>query len=246
MPARVYYWNRPVLLTLEIRSAGPVTRITITISTIGGFDMRSKKHSLYDAQESQLQKQSAGFVELLMRKGMLEDPKIDDEKIRKAKKSTVQKAYHNTEVLLEQYRLVVWVLECVPGEIAQELLIPVQDVDALAERIELETTLGSKRIENRVNTMMKTRFLVDRVQEALTVLRKKPGNGELLYSILYATYIDPEKRKHEELLKSLDLSSRTYYRLRREAITILSIRLWSAPSGDIDAWLEVLTLLENL
>lgn len=208
--------------------------------------MRSKKPSLYDAQESQLQKQSAGFVELLMRKGMLEDPKIDDEKIRKAKKSTVQKAYHNTEVLLEQYRLVVWVLECVPGEIAQELLIPVQDVDALAERIELETTLGSKRIENRVNTMMKTRFLVDRVQEALTVLRKKPGNGELLYSILYATYIDPEKRKHEELLKSLDLSSRTYYRLRREAITILSIRLWSAPSGDIDAWLEVLTLLENL
>lgn len=127
--------------------------------------MRSKKPSLYDAQESQLQKQSAGFVELLMRKGMLEDPKIDDEKIRKAKKSTVQKAYHNTEVLLEQYRLVVWVLECVPGEIAQELLIPVQDVDALAERIELETTLGSKRIENRVNTMMKTRFLVDRVQE---------------------------------------------------------------------------------
>lgn len=208
--------------------------------------MRSKKPSLYDAQESQLQKQSAGFVELLMRKGMLEDPKIDDEKIRKAKKSTVQKAYHNTEVLLEQYRLVVWVLECVPGEIAQELLIPVQNVDALAERIELETTLGSKRIENRVNTMMKTRFLVDRVQEALTVLRKKPGNGELLYSILYATYIDPEKRKHEELLKSLDLSSRTYYRLRREAITILSIRLWSAPSGDIDAWLEVLTLLENL
>lgn len=208
--------------------------------------MKSKKPSLYDAQESQLQKQSAGFVELLMRKGMLEDPKIDDEKIRKAKKSTVQKAYHNTEVLLEQYRLVVWVLECAPGEIAQELLIPVQDVDALVERIELETTLGSKRIENRVNTMMKTRFLVDRVQEALTVLRKKPGNGELLYSILYATYIDPEKRKHEELLKALDLSSRTYYHLRREAITILSIRLWSAPSGDIDAWLEVLTLLENL
>lgn len=208
--------------------------------------MKSKKPSLYDAQESQLQKQSAGFVELLMRKGMLEDPKIDDEKIRKAKKTTVQKAYHNTEVLLEQYRLVVWVLECAPGEIAQELLIPVHDVDALAERIELETTLGSKRIENRVNTMMKTRFLVDRVQEALTVLRKKPGDGELLYSVLYATYIDPVKRKHEELLKALDLSSRTYYRLRREAITILSIRLWSAPSGDIDAWLEVLTLLENL
>lgn len=208
--------------------------------------MKSKKPSLYDAQESMLQQQSAGFVDFLMRKGMLEDPQIDNEKVRKAKKFTSQKAYHNTEVLLQQYRMIIWVLECAPGEIAQELRVPVQDIDRLAEKIDLATNIGDKRIESQVNAMMKTRFLVDRVHEALSVLRQKPRNGDLLYSVIYTTYIDPVERKHEEIIRMLHVSSRTFYRLRKEAITILSVRLWSAPSGDIDAWLEVLTLLQTL
>ena len=99
---------------------------------------------------------------------------------------------------------------------------------------------------NAVNAMMKTRYLVDRIHEALAVIRKKPGNGEDLYSVLYTTYLDPVERKHEEILKELRMTSRTYYRLRREAITIMSIRLWSAPSGETASWLEVLTILEEM
>lgn len=208
--------------------------------------MKTKKPSLYEAQESMIQKQSAGFLDYLMRAGMLEDSKIDNEKIRKAKKNTMQKAYHNTEVLLQQYRLIIWVLECTPDEIAQELLVPVQDIDRLAEKIDIATTLGNKRVESRIEAMMKTRFLVDRVHDALSVLRRKPGNGELLYSVIHAAYIEPEERTHEEIIDMLNVSSRTFYRLRKEAISILSIRLWSAPSSDIAAWLEVLTLLQNL
>lgn len=205
-----------------------------------------KKPTMYDDQEALILKQSSSFVEFLMRAGMLEDPQIDDEKVRKAKKSTMQKAYHNTEALLNQYRLIVWVLECAPGELAQELMTPVQDIDRLAEKIDLATTLGDKRVESRVNAMMKTRFLVDRVHDALSVLRQKPGNGEQLYSVIYTTYIDPVERKNDEIIDLLHLSARTYYRLRREAITIMSVRLWSAPTGDIDTWLEVLTLLQSM
>ena len=43
--------------------------------------MKAKKPSLYDAQELQIQKQTAGFLELLTRKGMVEDAKIDSEKV---------------------------------------------------------------------------------------------------------------------------------------------------------------------
>ena len=46
--------------------------------------------------------------------------------------------------------------------------------------------------------------------------------------------------------KELDISPRHYYRLRSQAITILSIRLWSAPDKDVDFWFEMLTLLEGL
>ena len=141
--------------------------------------------------------------------------------------------------MLSQYRLIIWVLECIPGELSDELEVPVHDIDALAEKIDIQTSLENARIESRVNAMMKTRYLVDRIHEALAVIRKKPGNGEDLYSVLYTTYLDPVERKHEEILKELRMTS-------REAITIMSIRLWSAPSGETASWLEVLTILEEM
>ena len=208
--------------------------------------MRSKKVTPYDAEEQRLQAQSASIMDFLKRKGVVEDVKIDDEALRKAQKTKAQKAYHNTEVLLNQYRLVVWVLECIPGEMAAELLGPVKDIDHLAKKLDIEMSLENKRIESRVNAMMKTRYLVDRIHEALAILRKKPGNGEELYSIIYTPYIDPVERKHEEILAKLGMTTRTYYRLRRDAINLLSVRLWSAPSEEIAAWLEVLTILEDL
>lgn len=36
-----------------------------------------------------------------------------------------------------------------------------------------------------------------------------------------------------------------YYRLRTQAINIIALRLWSAPAGEVDSWLEVLSILEN-
>ena len=73
-----------------------------------------------------------------------------------------------------------------------------------------------------------------------------PENGEKLYELIYSSYIDPIKRNHADLIALLDVSSRTYYRMRKEAISVMSIRLWSAPSGDIDDWIEILTLMENI
>lgn len=87
---------------------------------------------------------------------------------------------------------------------------------------------------------------MDRVNEALTVLRQKPKNGDELYKLIYLTYIGPETLTHRELIYRLALSSRQYYRLREQAITILSIRLWSAPSADVDFWLDMLTFLETI
>jgi len=43
----------------------------------------------------------------------------------------------------------------------------------------------------------------------------------------------------------LDISARHYYRIRTQAINIIALRLWSAPAGEVDSWLEVLSILEN-
>ena len=207
--------------------------------------MRPKKVTLYDKEESQILQNSAGLIDLLVQKGLLEDQKICDEKIRKIKKEVAKKKYHNTEVLLEQYRTIIWVLECVPEEIAAELKVKTQSIDALLERIDYELATDNKRLEGKMRTVVKTRNLIERVNEALMVLKMKPDNGEVLYKLIYDAFLDSVRRPWDELVERMHVSSRTYYRMRRAALGIISTRLWGSSDSEIDDWLEILMLLEE-
>lgn len=197
-------------------------------------------------QENKLQAQSDAVIGLLTNRGILEDSQIDDEKIREAQKAKRKNTYHNTMMLLQHYRTIVWVMECFPEDIAEELDKPFEGLDTLLGQMDMEMSMGNKKLENRIAGIQKSRLLIDRVNEALTVLKKKPDDGERLYKLIYLTYIAPEQLSHTELLYRLDMSSRHYYRLRQQAITILSIRLWAAPATEVDMWLEMLTLIEGM
>jgi hypothetical protein len=154
--------------------------------------------------------------------------------------------YHNTLLMLKYYRDITWALECFPADVAAELDHPLGALDALISLINTELSMDNAKLEGRLMSVQKSRLLLDRFNEALTVLRKKPGNGELMYQSLYLSYIIPENLSHAEILFRLNISSRHYYRIRQQAVNILSIRLWAAPAGELDAWLEVLTILEAL
>lgn len=202
--------------------------------------------ALYEQQEHKISEQSDAFIRLLTKRGILEDQQIDDERIRQAQKEKQRNMYHNTRLLLEHYRNIVWALECFPDTVARELEHPLGNLDSLLDRMDLELGMGNRKLESRMESIQKSRILLDRVNEALSVLKKKPDNGAKMYELIYLTYIAPDKLNHTDLLYRLDISSRHYYRLRQQAITILSIRLWSAPASEVDSWFEVLTLLENL
>ncbi len=204
-----------------------------------------KERSTYEQQEERLQAQSDAFVELLTKRGILGDHNISNEKIRLAQQERRKTAYHNTEMLLKHYRTVVWQLESRPGFIAEELDRPFESLDQMIRKLEADITLGEQRWEYELASVQKSRMLINRVNEALTVLKNKPENGERLYELIYLTYISPEKLSHKELLYRLNISSRSYYRLREQATSILSIRLWAAPTTETDFWLDMLTLLEN-
>lgn len=195
--------------------------------------------------ESSVSTQSEAFIELLTKRGLLEDRQINDEHIRQAKKELKRSMYHNTLVLLQNYRNIVWALECFPTTVAEELDLPMDELDALLDRMDMEIGMGNRKLEGRMESIRKSRLLLDRLNEALTVLKRKPENGARMYELIYLTYIAPDKLNHTDLLYRLDISSRHYYRLRQQAIAILSIRLWAAPAGKVDSWLEVLTLLEK-
>lgn len=210
--------------------------------------MNNKKDniSMYEQQEERIRIQSDAFISLLTQRGILGDHKIDDEKIRNAHKAKQKNTYHNTLMLLKNYRTIAWMLECFPDSVAEELDHPFEALDELIEHIDIEVSMGNKKLESRIEGIQKSRLLLDRVNEALTVLKKKPENGNVLYNLIYQTYITPEQLNLTDILYRLDISPRHYYRLRSQAITILSIRLWSAPAKEVDFWLEMLALLEEL
>lgn len=207
---------------------------------------KQDKNSLYEQQEEKIRAQSDAFIGILTKRGILGDQDVDDEKIRAAQQEKKKAAYHNTLVLLQQYRNIAWMLECFPSTVAEELDQPFEDLDELIDRVDVEMAMGNRKLENRIGSIQKSRLMLDRVNEALTVLRKKPKNGEQLYNLIYLTYIAPEKLSITEMLYQLDMSSRQYYRLREQAITILSLRLWASPKREMDVWLDVLTLLESM
>ena len=202
--------------------------------------------SLYEQQEERIRIQSDAFITLLTERGILGDHRIDDERIRNARQAKQKNTYHNTLMLLKNYRTIAWMLECFPDNVAAELDRPFEELDELIEHIDIEVSMGNRKLESRIEGVQKSRILLDRVNEALTVLKKKPENGEILYNLIYQTFITHEKLGLTDILYRLDISPRHYYRLRSQAITILSIRLWAAPAKDVDFWLEMLTLLEGL
>ena len=97
--------------------------------------------ALYEQQETKLSQQSAAFIELLTKRGILGDSSIDDDRVRQAKKEKKKSMYHNTLLLLQHYRTILWTLECFPSSIAEELDRPLKDLDTLLDRIDLSVQL---------------------------------------------------------------------------------------------------------
>jgi hypothetical protein len=184
-------------------------------------------------------------LEMLTKRGLIGDKRIVSDKARDAQQQKNKMAYHNTQLLLKHYRTIAWMLECFPDTIAEELDQPFEGIDKIIEHIDFERAYGNRKLENRLESVQKTRLMLDRVNEALTVLKKKPKDGEQLYQLIYLTYITEEKLTLVEILFRLAVSSRQYYRLRQDAINILSLRLWSAMTKEGDFWIEMLSLLEN-
>jgi len=193
-----------------------------------------------------LSPQSTAILDMLTKRGIVEDAAIDDDKVRQADKEKKRNMYHNTMLLLQHYRDIIWTLECFPVNLAEELDKPMQDLDALLSLVSSKLDMDNRKLENRLASIQRSRILIDRFNDALTVLKQKPNGGQMMYDIIYQTYIIPEKLNHMDLIYRLNISTRHYYRMRQQAINLLSIRLWATPSGELDAWLDVLTILENL
>ena len=114
--------------------------------------------SLYEQQENKLSQQSAAFIDLLTKRGILGDPTIDDDRVRQAKKDRKKSMYHNTFLLLQHYRTILWTLECFPSDVAEELDHPLRDLDTLLDRIDVELGMNNRKLESRMESIRRSRL----------------------------------------------------------------------------------------
>lgn len=196
-------------------------------------------------EEMKLSGNERRFLDFLKKSGYLSDPEVENPEVRAKKKADNRRIYHNTQLMLQHYRDLVWVMETIPNELKSELDIPLADLDALISRLDIELSLNNRRLESRLDALIKTRALVDRLNEAIGFLRTKPGDGELLYQIIYHTYIDKKTYGFYDLIELVGLSKSRYYTLRKRAITLIGVKLWSVPDEKLELWLEVLSYFEE-
>ena len=179
-----------------------------------------EQQDLFAQQESQLSMKSQAFVELFTKRGLIEAGSIQNEAVRRADKTKRRNMRHNTLALLKSYRDIQWMLRCFPDTIAEELDAPLHDLDALIQLVSSEIDWGNQKVESRMESIRRSRLMMDQINKAISILRNKPGNGELLYNLIYLTYVALEKLMIAEICAQLHVSDRQNYRLRQQALNI--------------------------
>ena len=161
---------------------------------------------------------------------------------KKTDKSNVQgdSRYHVTWKLLKKYRDVVWSLELSVQQIKSQFQIEYgSSIEDFLDSIYMAgADLGGTQIENHARCIERSNKMLTLVENAVELLRTRHKNGEIFYWLLYYTYLSPQQfRNTEEIMEQLqlhmrDISFRTYYRRRKEAVVALSSVLWGYTSQD--------------
>jgi hypothetical protein len=153
---------------------------------------------------------------------------------------TENPAYHDTWKLLRKYRDVVWSLEVSVQQARTAFKIEFgSNVEDFLESIYLAgADLSGSDIVHHAKCIERSNKMLRIMESAIELVRNKHKHGEPYYWIIYYTFIAPQQTYNVyELIEKLrphmrDISYRTYYRKRQEAIEAISSILWGFTSKD--------------
>lgn len=148
--------------------------------------------------------------------------------------------YHDTWKLLKKYRDVVWSLELSVQQVRNKFEIEYgSSIEDFLDSVYLAgADLSGSTIERHAECIEQSHRMLKLLDNAIDLLRTKHKNGETYYWLLFYTFLSPQQlRNVEEIIEKLrpyicDISFRTYYRKRQEAIDALSSILWGYTSKD--------------
>lgn len=148
--------------------------------------------------------------------------------------------YHNTRHLLKQYRKVAYAIKIseadmnVRMEMEHGTRLSTLEVNAELAGVDLS---GSK-LEGYARTVIRSKNMLQIIDNALNTVRMDPDHGELMYQVLYLTYFSKKKPANREvILAELDrqgflMSMVTYHSYLNMAIRAIDRILWGYTARD--------------
>ena len=152
----------------------------------------------------------------------------------------VNPLYHDTWTLLRKYRDVVWSLELSVQQVRRKFQIEFgSSIEDFLESIYLAgVDFAESGIEEHARSIERSHQMLKLMENAVYVLLSKHKFCETYYWILYYSFLSPQQYHNtEEIMEQLrphirDISYRTFYRRRKEAIDAFSSILWGYSSRD--------------
>lgn len=159
---------------------------------------------------------------------------------------TENKYYHDTWQLLKKYRDVVWSLELSVQQIKKTFEIEYgTSIEGFLDSIYMAgADLSGTQIEQHARSIERSHKMLNLLNSSVEILRTKHKRGEQYYWILYYSYLSPQALDSvEEVIEHIrpyvnDISFRTFYRRRQDAIETLSSILWGFTSKECIAVLD--------
>jgi hypothetical protein len=148
--------------------------------------------------------------------------------------------YHNTWKLLQKYRDVAWSLELSVRHVRNRFEIEAgSSIDDFLESVYAAgLDFSESTLVHHTECIERSNKMLKLMESAAELLRTKHKYGEAYYQILYYSFLTPQKFGNlEDIIGQLrqyirDISPRTYYRKRREAIETLGSILWGYTSKE--------------
>lgn len=129
---------------------------------------------------------------------------VDHLEAKTAKRKDADK-YHNTRHLLKQYRKVAYAIQIseadmnVRMEMEHGTRLSTLEVNAELAGVDLS---GSK-LEGYARTVIRSKNMLQIIDNALNTVRMDPDHGELMYQVLYLTYFSKKKPANREVILSV-------------------------------------------
>ena len=146
--------------------------------------------------------------------------------------------FHDTWKLLKNYRDAVWNLELAVQQVRSTFEIEFgSSIEEFLDSIYLAgADIGGTRLEDYAKSIERSNRMLTLLNSTVDILRNKHKHGEQYYWILYYSYLSHQQLQNtDEIIESLrphiaNISHRTYYRKRPEAVQALSSILWGYTS----------------